>query len=400
MGEKRPKEELYKFFAVGFLWFVCVVVSYYFHFILKTDIVFVHFFYIPVILTSWWFRRKGIWITAIFALMLMIMCILSPVEASVWDDVVRVFMLVVVGTAIAILSENSYILRSKIQGYSKNLEQKVKDRAVVLLKLDEKNKELEHEIDERIKTEETLENAYVNLRKAKEEAEYANQMKSIFLASMSHELRTPLNSIIGFTGILLQGLPGKLNDEQEKQLGMVYASSKHLLSLINDLLDISKIESGELKLHLTEFSLGKTGKEIKVAFMPMVKKKGMKFICDVPDINVVSDERRFKQILLNLVSNAIKFTEKGEVEVKGIVKNKGIKIIVRDTGTGIKKEDIHKLFEPFSQLEYTVSNEKGTGLGLHLTKDLIRILNGDIRVESEYGKGSKFIVTFPLKYKE
>jgi len=400
VGRKRPKEELYKFFVVGFLWFVCVVISYYFHFILKTDIVFTHLFYLPIVLSGWWFRHKGIWIIAIFGLTLVIMHILSPVEASVWDDVLRASMFIVVGTAVAILSENSYILRSKIQEYSKNLEQKVKDRAVVLLKLDEKNKELKNEIAERIKTEETLENTYVNLKKAKEAAEYANQMKSIFLASMSHELRTPLNSIIGFTGILLQGLAGELNDEQKKQLGMVYASSKHLLSLINDLLDISKIESGELKLYLTEFNLSKTGKEIIATFVSKAEKKGIRLTWDVPDINVVSDERRFKQILLNLVSNAIKFTEKGEVEVKGIVKNKGIKIIVRDTGAGIKKEDIHKLFEPFSQLEYTVSNEKGTGLGLHLTKNLVQFLNGDIRVESEYGKGSKFIFTLPLKYKE
>jgi signal transduction histidine kinase len=288
-------------------------------------------------------------------------------------------------------------LQNKTQEYSKRLKQQVKDRAVDLLKLDEKNKELKCEIAERIKAEEALENAYVNLKKAKEEIEHANQMKSIFLASMSHELRTPLNSIIGFTGILLQGLVGELNDEQKRQLGMVYASSKHLLSLINDLLDISKIESGELKSYLTEFNIGKTGQEIMAAFMPKAEKKGIKLIWDIPDINVVNDERRFKQILMNLVNNAVKFTEKGEVEVKGIIKDKVIEIAVKDTGAGIKREDIHKLFEPFKQLKYTVSNEKGTGLGLHLTRNLVRLLGGDIRVESEYGKGSKFIFTLPVK---
>jgi len=522
MGRKRPKEELYKFFVVGFLWFVCVFASYYFHFILKTDIIFTHLFYLPIVLMSWWFRRKGIWIIAIFGLILVIMHILSPVEAPVWDDVVRASMFMVVGTAVAILSEKSYILRSKIQEYSKNLEQKVKDRAVALLKLDEKNKELEHEIAERTKIEKVLQgrekklrtiletmnegywlidnetimldvnpymckilgrekekiighkvyefvdsenadifrkqislrdkgeqniyeivllrpdnskvscisastphyekgaktgsfsliqditerkrieralqNTYIDLKKAKEEAEHANQMKSIFLASMSHELRTPLNSIIGFTGILLQGLAGKLNNEQKKQLGIVYVNSKNLLSLINDLLDISKIESSELKLYLTEFNLGKTGKEIIATFAPKAEKKGIKLTWDIPDINMVSDERRFKQILLNLVGNAVKFTENGEVEVKGVIKDETIEITVRDTGPGIKKEDIHKLFEPFRQLKYTVSAGEGVGLGLHITKNLVRILNGDIRVESKYGKGSKFIFTLPLKY--
>ncbi len=525
MGEKGPKEGLYKFYVIGLLWVICVVVSYYFHFVLKTNIIFTHLFYLPIVLTSWWFRRKGIWITAIFGLILVIMHILSPVEASVWGDVVRAFMFVIVGTAVAILSENSYILQSRIREYGKNLEQKVKDRTVALLKLDKKSRELNLEINERIqieealrdneknletiletmnegywsidnetitldvnpcmcrilgrgkeevigrkiyefidsenvdifgkqislrdkgeqsiyeivllrpddskvscifaatpryengakvgsfaivqditerkKTEKELQDAYSNLKKAKEEAEHANQMKSIFLASMSHELRTPLNSIIGFTGILLQGLTGELTDEQKKQLRMVYASSKHLLSLINDLLDVSKIESGELKLHFTEFNLNKTGREMMAVFVPKAKKKGIKLICDVPDINLVSDERRFKQILLNLVSNAVKFTEKGEVEVKGTIKkDKDIEITVRDTGTGIKKEDIHKLFEPFKQLEYTFPNEKGTGLGLHLTKNLVQLLNGDIRVKSKCGKGkgSKFIVTFPLNY--
>nr|QNO46544.1 sensor histidine kinase RcsC [Methanosarcinales archaeon ANME-2c ERB4] len=232
---------------------------------------------------------------------------------------------------------------------------------------------------------------------AKEDAEHANRMKSIFLASMSHELRTPLNSIIGFTGIILQGLAGELNVEQRTQLGMVYASSKHLLALINDLLDISKIESGELEPDLEEFNLAEAGMEVRDSLKPKAEDKGLKLIFEMPNINVMSDERRFKQILVNLVNNAIKFTEEGEVEVKAIEKDKSIEIIVKDTGVGIKKEDIQKLFAPFTQLEYTVSEERGTGLGLYLARNLVRLLNGDIRVESEYGKGSIFTLTLPLK---
>ncbi|KAF5418333.1 MAG: Methanogenesis regulatory histidine kinase FilI [Candidatus Methanogaster sp.] len=233
---------------------------------------------------------------------------------------------------------------------------------------------------------------------AKEDAEHANQMKSIFLASMSHELRTPLNSIIGFTGIILQGLAGELNVEQRTQLGMVYASSKHLLALINDLLDISKIESGELEPDLEEFNLSEAVMEVRDSLNPKAEDKGLKLLLEMPDINVLSDERRFKQILVNLVNNAIKFTEEGEVEVKVIEKDKSIEIIVKDAGVGIKKEDIQKLFAPFTQLEYTVSEENGTGLGLYLVRNLVRLLNGDIRVESEYGKGSTFTLTLPLKH--
>ena len=251
-----------------------------------------------------------------------------------------------------------------------------------------------------IELEEARKRAEKALREAKEEAEHANQMKSIFLASMSHELRTPLNSIIGFTGIILQGLAGELNEEQKKQLEMVYGSSKHLLALINDLLDISKIESGELESELEEFNLAEAGTEVRDSLMLKAEDKELKLIWDMPDINMVSDERRFKQIMVNLVNNAIKFTEKGEVEVKAIEKDKNIEVMVKDTGVGIKKEDLHKLFAPFTQLEYTVSEEKGTGLGLYLVRNLVLLLNGKIGVESEYGKGSTFTFTLPIKYEK
>ena len=279
-----------------------------------------------------------------------------------------------------------------------------------------KNEELLKIIDERKKMWEKLQDAHRRLemektkvdrkvkrrtqqfQKAKEEAERANQMKSIFLASMSHELRTPLNSVIGFTGIVLQGLAGELNDEQKEQLGMAYGSAKHLLSLINDLLDISKIESGELKPDIREFNIAEAGIEIRDSLKIMAEEKELELIFNIPDISIFSDKRRFEQILLNLVNNAIKFTEKGKVEVKAVEKDENIEVMIKDTGIGIKKEDFHKLFQPFVQLEYTITEGAGTGLGLYLTKNLVQLLKGKIQMESEYRKGSTFTFILPIEY--
>ena len=268
-----------------------------------------------------------------------------------------------------------------------------------LKKITASRDELDREVIERKRAEEDVKKYAEQLEQVNIRLQEMDRLKSIFLASMSHELRTPLNSIIGFTGIILQGITGELNDEQKKQLEMSYGSAKHLLSLINDLLDISKIESGELEPDIEEFNIAKAGIEIRDSLKPKAEEKGLEFICDIPDINIFSDKRRFGQILLNLVNNALKFTEKGKVEVKVVKKDGDIEVIVRDTGIGIKKEDFHKLFQPFVQLEYTISGEVGTGLGLYLTKNLVQLLKGRIQMESEYRKGSTFTFILPIEHR-
>lgn len=237
------------------------------------------------------------------------------------------------------------------------------------------------------------------LAAALEKAETADRTKSAFLAIMSHELRTPLNSIIGFSGILLQELPGKLNEEQKKQLTVVKKASTHLLSLINDVLDISKIEAGQFNLVFQTFNLRESLSNTIKALLPIAEKKGIELSFRISEdlCEVYGDQRRIDQIVLNLVSNAIKFTEKGSVSIEGF-KDKGIcHILVKDTGIGIKAEDIGKLFTPFSQLDTGLSRKyDGTGLGLSICKKILLLMQGDITVSSEPGLGSSFEVRFPI----
>ena len=234
---------------------------------------------------------------------------------------------------------------------------------------------------------------------ARDQAEVADRMKSAFLATMSHELRTPLNSIIGFTGIILQGLTGPLNPEQNKQLDMVRSSARHLLALINDVLDISKIEAGELKVALAPFDLRATIERSVATIRPFAESKRLALRLEIsPTIGeLVSDARRVEQILLNLLNNALKFTEQGEVFLSADVVGATVRVRITDTGIGIWPEDLANLFRPFQQVESGLSrSHEGTGLGLVICRRLAGLLGGEIQVQSEPGKGSTFTVILPL----
>jgi PAS domain S-box-containing protein len=238
------------------------------------------------------------------------------------------------------------------------------------------------------------------LKEKNVELERASHAKDSFLASMSHELRTPLNAIIGFTGTLLMKLAGPLTTEQERQLKTVQSSSKHLLSLINDLLDFAKIESGKVEISFEAVACRELLEDIETTLRPLAAEKGLQFEVALPSATLVvrADARALRQILINLANNAIKFTEKGSVRLEVNRRNSNgvseVDFRVIDTGIGIRPEEQEHLFHPFARLGGRVTQRReGTGLGLHLSKKLAELLGGRITCESEYGKGSTFTLT-------
>ncbi|PKO11580.1 MAG: hypothetical protein CVU39_28545 [Chloroflexi bacterium HGW-Chloroflexi-10] len=257
---------------------------------------------------------------------------------------------------------------------------------------EEKLRQLNNELEQRV-VERT--NA---LEAAMLKARVADRLKSAFLATMSHELRTPLNSIIGFTGVLSQGMAGPLNAEQVKQLGMVRTSAHHLLDLVNDVLDLSKIEAGQLEVKKSAFDMHSVLEEVLRIVSASAQKKGLSLqVCIDPEVGtIISDRQRVQQILLNLVNNAIKFSDHGEITVECRWIDGFLQTSVSDNGIGIHPEEFNKLFKPFQQLETGINRKhEGTGLGLSICKNLVHLLGGEINVESELGKGSIFTFLLP-----
>jgi signal transduction histidine kinase len=229
----------------------------------------------------------------------------------------------------------------------------------------------------------------------------ANRMKSELLANMSHELRTPLNSIIGFTEFLIDEKPGPLRPKQQEYLSDVLNSARHLLQLINDVLDLAKIEAGKMELHPETFPVRKAIEEVTAVIKGIANKKHIAVGIEVSDgLDAVTlDQHKFRQLLYNLLSNAVKFTDEGgkvDIHARRLDPHR-FEVQVLDTGIGIKAEDINRLFTEFEQLDSgTARHFEGTGLGLALTKKIIEFQGGRIGVESEPGKGSTFTVVLPV----
>ena len=257
------------------------------------------------------------------------------------------------------------------------------------------------DVTERKRLDQVLQEKNIELESARSVAEKTNLAKSDFLANMSHELRTPLNSVIGFSEVLQDQMFGQINEKQQEYVNNILTSGRHLLSLINDILDLSKVESGKMELELSTFLL----RESLDASMMMLREKALKggiklrlYLAPEADVRIVADQRKLKQILFNLLSNAVKFTPAaGTVDVSALRDGDFIEITVADTGIGIREEDIRKLFHPFTQLESVYTKEyEGTGLGLALNRHLVELHGGRIWVSSEFGAGSRFSFTIPL----
>ncbi|MCC5851405.1 MAG: PAS domain S-box protein [Alkalimonas sp.] len=243
----------------------------------------------------------------------------------------------------------------------------------------------------------------LELQTKNKELEQANNAKDNFLAVMSHELRTPLNAIIGFTGTLLMKLPGPLNSEQEKQLTTVQRSARHLLSLINDLLDLAKISAGKINVELESMDCRGTVFDVISTLQPAAERKGLQLNHALPEqaLLVLADRRSLHQIILNLINNAVKFTERGEIKVyaeqpQDADGSQWVALHVQDTGIGISAKDCANLFSAFTRLNLSNNSEKeGTGLGLHLSQQLAELQGGRIDCSSEPGKGSTFTLRLP-----
>ena len=246
----------------------------------------------------------------------------------------------------------------------------------------------------------SLQRTNKQLVEANRELKKATQAKSKFLASMSHELRTPLNVIVGFSELMMDQVPGKINDEQRQCFSDILESSQHLLNLINDVLDLSKIESGKVELKLENVVLTEVIESSARIIMPLLTPRKQSLDIEIEEglPPVYADEAKLGQVLRNMVGNSSKFTpDGGKLKIEAAREDDWCQVSVIDNGKGIKKEDQERIFEPFCQLDDYVGRERsGVGLGLTLVKQIVERQGGRIWVESEYGKGSRFTFTLPL----
>jgi signal transduction histidine kinase len=339
----------------------------------------------------------------------------APVRGKIWRTVLLLAAFLAVGVGLSVLLARRLVRPVKQIGtaaarigagaYDERIELRRRDELGGLA--DELNRMavslqasvqgLEQTVEERTRE---LQHVLAELSRKGRQLEVASQHKSDFLANMSHELRTPLNAIIGFSQVLRQGLFGPVNAKQEEYLDDILSSGHHLLSLINDVLDLSKVEAGQVELEVASFSLREALERGVVMVREPASQRGVALALELaPNVDrVEGDERRLRQVVFNLLSNAVKFTpEGGSIVVASARVDGEVRVSVTDTGPGIVAEDRERIFEEFQQTDVGVQQREGTGLGLALSKRLVELHGGRIWVESESGHGSCFVFTLPIK---
>jgi signal transduction histidine kinase/DNA-binding response OmpR family regulator len=340
--------------------------------------------------------------TLITAIVLLISLIVALLISEASQRLISKPIVQLAETARTISHEKSYSIRAAttanrdevstlIDSFNEMLDQ-IQQRDMALLGA---QGELEKRVEERT---EQLAAANKELELRNREVEHATQLKSKFLASMSHELRTPLNAIVGFSDLLAEQAPGQLNPKQLRFVQHIKQGSTHLLQLINDILDLSKIEAGQLEFRYEDFEIKDALPEVlsTIRHLAMAKNISVKE-CSTSGLSICADRVRFKQVLYNLLSNAEKFTPNGgRVDIEACNRAKMVQVSVSDTGIGIRPEDHALVFEEFRQVEGSTNAHEGTGLGLAISKRLVEEQGGTISLESELGQGSKFTISFPV----
>ncbi|MFC2111216.1 response regulator, partial [Bacteroidota bacterium] len=291
-------------------------------------------------------------------------------------------------------NERTRILAEQLSRTNQDLEAQTEE-------LQEQSEEMQSQSEELQRTTDELQEQNIELDLQRKEVETANKLKSEFLSNMSHELRTPLNSIMALSNVLIQQTKSKLNEEEHNYLEIVERNGKRLLALINDILDISKIEAGKMEFFPVFISLNNLLRMIMENLQTISDEKALNLTLDIPEdlVEIETDEARLYQVLTNIIGNAVKFTEKGSVDISVKQQSKKIIIEVKDTGIGISKDVLPHIFEEFRQADGSSTRTyEGTGLGLAIAKRIIQILKGDIQVKSKIGVGTTFTISIPVKW--
>jgi two-component system sensor histidine kinase/response regulator len=328
------------------------------------------------------------------------------------------------GRAFQVMTDKLRVSRDEIERQNRLLEYRVQERTRQLMEtiweLEEIRSNLEQLVQERTRgleqsrgelrawattLEEKVQEKTLELKQANasvldsyEKLKEVDRLKDEFRANMSHELRTPLNAIIGFSGMLMQDPSGRMPEDVREDLRIIYENGQNLLAMINQVLDLSKFEAGKMQVELREMDPVPVLEDVRALAAGLVQGRPIRMVYERPDfpVRVMGDPDRLRQVFTNLVGNAVKFTEEGEVAIEPYIEGGLFKVRIRDTGIGMTEDEIQRLFQPFQQVDGSVTRRfGGTGLGLAISQRIMEFMNGEILVASGKGKGSSFTVTMP-----